>query len=145
MKPVIAELEKAYLKKGKLPAFDPGDTIRVYSKVVEGDKERSQAFEGIVIKKSGGGMRETFTVRKVSFAVGVERTFFLHSPIVQRIQLVRKGKVRRAKLYYLRDLSGKKARIEEKMSEEAKSTTDATPTPAPVSTASEKPAEKATT
>jgi large subunit ribosomal protein L19 len=145
MKPIIAELEKAYLKKGKIPVFDPGDTIRVYSKVVEGDKERSQAFEGVVIKKRGGGMRETFTVRKISFAIGVERTFFLHSPIVQRIQVVRKGKVRRAKLYYLRDLSGKKARIEEKMIEEAKPTSDATPTPAPVSATSENPAEKATT
>ena len=99
MKPIIAQLEKAYLKKGKLTEFDPGDTIRVYSKVVEGEKERLQAFEGIVIGKRGAGMRETFTVRKVSFGVGIERIFFIHSPNVQRIQLVRKGKVRRAKLY----------------------------------------------
>ncbi|MDI6782545.1 MAG: 50S ribosomal protein L19 [bacterium] len=133
MKPLIAQLEKEYLKKGKIPEFDPGDTIRVYSKVVEGDKVRSQAFEGIVISKRGAGMRETFTVRKISFGIGVERIFFLHSPVVQRIQLVRKGKVRRAKLYYLRQLSGKKARIEEKIIEEAKVSPDVvTPTPAAV-------------
>ena len=137
MKPIIAQLEKAYLKKGKLTEFDPGDTIRVYSKVVEGEKERSQAFEGIVIGKRGAGMRETFTVRKVSFGVGIERIFFMHSPNVQRIQLVRKGKVRRAKLYYLRDLSGKKARIEERISEEAKPTTDGATTPAAVPPANE--------
>ena len=145
MKPLIAQLEKEYLKKGKIPEFDPGDTIRVDSKVVEGDKERSQAFEGIVISKRGAGMRETFTVRKVSFGVGVERTFFLHSPIVQRIRLVRKGKVRRAKLYYLRQLSGKKARIEEKISEEAKPSSNVVaPTPAAVSAPSTTE-EKATT
>ncbi|MCX7919315.1 MAG: 50S ribosomal protein L19 [bacterium] len=137
MKPVIAQIEKTYLKKGKLPEFSPGDTIRVYSKVIEGDKERSQAFEGIVIAKRGSGLRETFTVRKVSFGVGIERTFFLHSPNVQRIRLVRKGKVRRAKLYYLRDLSGKKARITEKISQEVKPTSDVTATPPAVSPPSE--------
>lgn len=144
MKPIIAQLEKAYLKKGKLPEFDPGDTIRVYSKVVEGDKERSQAFEGIVISKRGAGMRETFTVRKISFGVGIERTFFLHSPNVQRIRLVRKGKVRRAKLYYLRDLSGKKARIEERITEEVKPTADATATPPAVQQPSETKEQPAT-
>ncbi len=97
-----------------LPDFRPGDTVRVHVKVVEGGRERTQSFEGVVIKRRHGGLSETFTVRRVSYGVGVERTFPLHSPNIQRIEVVRKGNVRRAKLYYLRDLTGKAARIKEK-------------------------------
>lgn len=96
-----------------LPAFDPGDTIKVMVRVREGDKERLQAFEGLCIAKRGGGISESFTVRKVSAGVGVERIFPLHAPTVASIELVRKGRVRRAKLYYLRAVSGKAARIRE--------------------------------
>lgn len=97
-----------------LPAFRPGDTVRVQVRVREGDKERLQAFEGVVIRRKGGGVNETFTVRKVSNGVGVERIFPLHSPVVSTIDVVREGRVRRAKLYYLRNLSGKAARIRER-------------------------------
>jgi large subunit ribosomal protein L19 len=97
-----------------LPAFDAGDTVKVMVRVREGDKERLQAFEGIVLAKKGGGINETFTIRKVSAGVGVERIFPLHSPTVGSIEMVRKGKVRRAKLYYLRNVTGKAARIKEK-------------------------------
>jgi large subunit ribosomal protein L19 len=97
-----------------LPDFSPGDTIKVMVRVREGDKERLQAFEGIVLAKKGGGINETFTVRKVSAGVGVERIFPLHSPTVATIEVVRKGLVRRAKLYYLRNVTGKAARIREK-------------------------------
>jgi large subunit ribosomal protein L19 len=97
-----------------LPAFNPGDTIRVNVRVREGDKERLQAFEGVCIAKKGGGVSETFTVRKISSGVGVERIFPIHSPSVESIKQVRQGRVRRAKLYYLRALRGKKARIREK-------------------------------
>ena len=97
-----------------LPPFEAGDTIKVMVRVREGDKERLQAFEGIVLAKKGGGINETFTVRKVSAGVGVERIFPLHSPTVGSIEMVRRGKVRRAKLYYLRNVSGKAARIKEK-------------------------------
>ena len=97
-----------------LPQIAPGDTVRVNVRVREGEKERLQAFEGIVIRRRGGGLNETFTVRKVSNGVGVERIFPLHSPVVSDIQLVREGRVRRAKLYYLRNLSGKAARIRER-------------------------------
>jgi large subunit ribosomal protein L19 len=97
-----------------LPAIEAGDTVKVMVRVREGDKERLQAFEGIVLAKKGGGINETFTVRKVSAGVGVERIFPLHSPTVGSIEVVRKGKVRRAKLYYLRNVSGKAARIKEK-------------------------------
>jgi large subunit ribosomal protein L19 len=97
-----------------LPAFSPGDTIRVMVRVREGDKERLQAFEGVCVARKGGGVEETFTVRKVSASVGVERIFPLHSPSIASIELVRRGRVRRAKLYYLRKLSGKSARIREK-------------------------------
>jgi large subunit ribosomal protein L19 len=97
-----------------IPAFRAGDTVKVHVKVVEGTRSRIQVFQGIVIRRSGGGIRETFTVRKVSFGVGVERTFPVHTPIVDRIEVVTRGDVRRAKLYYLRSLRGKAAKIEEK-------------------------------
>lgn len=97
-----------------IPAFEPGDTIRVMVRVKEGDKERLQAFEGVVIAKRGGGISENFTVRKVSSGVGVERIFPLHSPSIATLEVVRRGRVRRAKLYYLRKLSGKAARIRER-------------------------------
>lgn len=97
-----------------IPEFWPGDTVRVNVRVVEGTRSRVQAFEGAVIARKGGGLRETFTVRKVSFGVGVERTFPVHSPVIESIEVLRRGKVRRAKLYYLRDRVGKKARIKEK-------------------------------
>jgi large subunit ribosomal protein L19 len=97
-----------------IPAFRPGDTVNVHVKVVEGTRTRVQVFQGVVIRRHGGGVRETFTVRKVSFGVGVERTFPVHSPVVDHLEVVRRGDVRRAKLYYLRDLRGKKAKIKEK-------------------------------
>lgn len=97
-----------------LPAFEPGDTLRVMVRVREGDKERVQAFEGVCIGRRGGGINETFTVRKISAGVGVERIFPVHSPSVAAVELVRKGRVRRAKLYFLRRLAGKSARIREK-------------------------------
>ena len=100
--------------KTDLPDFRPGDTVKVHVKVVVGNRSRIQVFQGVVIRRHGGGIRETFTVRKVSFGVGVERTFPLHTPIVEKIELVTRGDVRRAKLYYLRDLTGKKAKIKEK-------------------------------
>ena len=107
-------IEKEYMKQ-EVPQFEVGDTVKVYVKVVEGTRERLQAFEGIVIAKKNGGVRESFTVRRVSFGIGIERTFQLHSPRVDKIELVRHGKVRRAKLYYLRDLSGKAAKIKEQI------------------------------
>ena len=97
-----------------VPAFSPGDTLKVHVRVVEGNRERTQLFQGVVIRRQGGGLKETFTVRKVSFGVGVERTFPVHSPIIQKIEVDREGDVRRAKLYYLRDLRGKAAKIKEK-------------------------------
>jgi large subunit ribosomal protein L19 len=99
-----------------VPDFAPGDTLKVHVRVVEGNRERTQLFQGVVIRRQGSGLQETFTVRKVSFGVGVERTFPVHSPILQKIELDRQGDVRRAKLYYLRDLRGKKAKIKEKRS-----------------------------
>jgi large subunit ribosomal protein L19 len=101
--------------KKEVPVFSVGDTVKVFVKVVEGSRERLQAFEGIVISKKNGGVRESFTVRRVSFGVGIERSFPLHSPRIDRIEVVRHGKVRRAKLYYLRKLSGKAAKISEKI------------------------------
>ena len=98
------------------PDFAPGDTLKVHVRVVEGNRERTQLVQGVVIRRQGSGLQETFTVRKVSFGVGVERTFPVHSPILQKIELDRQGDVRRAKLYYLRDLRGKKAKIKEKRS-----------------------------
>jgi large subunit ribosomal protein L19 len=100
--------------RSDIPRFEPGDTVRVQVRVREGDKERLQAFEGLCIAKRGGGISETFTVRKVSAGVGVERIFPLHSPTIASVELVRRGRVRRAKLYYLRRLSGRAARIREK-------------------------------
>src|ERR1700753_2904815 len=97
-----------------VPSFRPGDTVKVHVKVVEGNRSRVQVFQGVVIRRHGGGVRETFTVRKVSFGVGVERTFPVHSPIIDHLEVVTRGDVRRAKLYSLRDLRGKKAKIKEK-------------------------------
>ena len=97
-----------------IPEFAPGDTLKVHVRVVEGNRERVQVFQGAVIRRQGSGLQETFTVRKVSFGVGVERTFPVHSPIVQKIEVVTRGDVRRAKLYYLRDRVGKAAKIKEK-------------------------------
>jgi len=97
-----------------IPDFGPGDTLKVHVRVVEGNRERIQVFEGVVIARQGSGVRETFTVRKLSFGVGVERTFPVHSPIISEIENVRRGDVRRAKLYYLRDRTGKRAKIKEK-------------------------------
>ncbi|MBE3570627.1 MAG: 50S ribosomal protein L19 [Bacillales bacterium] len=109
---LIDEITKEQLRND-IPAFRPGDTVRVHVKVVEGNRERIQVFEGVVIKRRGGGISETFTVRKISYGVGVERTFPLHTPKIAKIEVVRRGKVRRAKLYYLRNLRGKAARIKE--------------------------------
>lgn len=99
--------------KSDLPVFKPGDTVKVHVRIVEGDRERIQLFEGVVIKRRGGGISETFTVRKISYGVGVERTFPVHTPKIEKIDVVRRGRVRRAKLYYLRNLRGKAARIRE--------------------------------
>ncbi|PKR87037.1 50S ribosomal protein L19 [Heyndrickxia camelliae] len=109
---IIDEITKDQLRSD-IPDFRPGDTVRVHVKVIEGTRERIQLFEGVVIKRRGGGISETFTVRKVSYGVGVERTFPLHTPKIAKLEVVRRGKVRRAKLYYLRNLRGKAARIKE--------------------------------
>lgn len=109
---IIRELEQEQLKSEVTP-FNVGDTIRVYTKVVEGSRERLQMFEGVVIKRQGGGIRETFTVRRIASGVGVERTWPLHSPRIDRIEVVRRGIVRRAKLFYLRDKVGKAAKVKE--------------------------------
>jgi large subunit ribosomal protein L19 len=113
MHTAIAELEQAQIRSD-IPEFRPGDTLRVHVRVVEGSRSRIQVFQGIVIRRQGGGARETFTVRKISYSVGVERTFPVHSPSIDKIELVTKGRVRRAKLYYLRSLRGKAARIRER-------------------------------
>ncbi len=112
--PSIMDIVEAGETRKEIPAFAPGDTVRVHVKVKEGEKERIQIFQGIVIARKGGGSRSMFTVRKMSGGVGVERMFPLFSPIIDRIEVERHGRVRRAKLYYLRDLRGKAARIEEK-------------------------------
>ena len=109
----IQSLEEAG-PKSEFPEFSPGDTVKVHVKVVEGEKERIQVFQGVVISRRRGGPRSTFTVRKISGGVGVERIFPLHSPVVDRIEVIRRGKVRRAKLYYLRERKGKAARITER-------------------------------
>jgi large subunit ribosomal protein L19 len=100
--------------RSDVPDFRPGDTLKVHVRVVEGNRSRIQVFQGAVIRRQGGGIRETFTVRKVSFGVGVERTFPVHTPVIEKIEVVTRGDVRRAKLYYLRELRGKKAKIKEK-------------------------------
>lgn len=109
---VIEELEKEQLRSD-IPDFKPGDTVRLFIKVVEGGKERIQQYEGVVIRRQNSGIRETFTVRRVSYGVGVEKTFPVHSPRLEKIQVMRHGRVRRAKLYYLRNLTGKAARIKD--------------------------------
>ncbi len=110
---IISVLEQEQLRND-IPAFRPGDTVRVQVKVVEGNRERTQAYEGVVIARKNGGLRETFTVRRISYGVGVERTFLVHSPRLAKIEVVRRGIVRRAKLHYLRGLTGKAARIRER-------------------------------
>ena len=112
MSNIITEITKEQLRTD-LPTFRPGDTVRVHVKVVEGTRERIQMYEGVVIKRRGGGISETFTVRKISYGVGVERTFPVHTPKIAKLEVIRRGKVRRAKLYYLRNLRGKAARIKE--------------------------------
>ncbi len=112
MNDIIKSIEAAELK-AEVPAFNVGDTVRVSAKIKEGNRERTQVFEGTVIKRQGGSNRETFTVRKFSNGVGVEKTWPLHSPFVEKIEVVRQGKVRRAKLYYLRDRVGKAAKVKE--------------------------------
>ena len=113
MHTAIAELEQAQIRSD-IPDFRPGDTLRVHVRVVEGSRSRIQVFQGIVIRRQGSGARETFTVRKISYSVGVERTFPVHSPSIDKIELVTRCRVRRAKLYYLRSLRGKAARIKER-------------------------------
>lgn len=119
---IIEQLEKEHVAEldKDVPAFAPGDTLRVSVKVREGQRERLQAFEGVCIARSGGGLNESFTVRKISFGEGVERVFPIYSPLVDSIKVVRRGKVRRAKLYYLRERRGKSARIAEKVDRRAK-------------------------
>lgn len=112
MSDIIKEIEASQLK-AEVPQFSVGDTVKVYGKIKEGNRERIQIFEGTVIKRQNGGNRETFTVRKSSNGVGVEKTWPLHSPNVEKVEVVRQGKVRRAKLYYLRDRVGKKAKVKE--------------------------------
>jgi len=109
---IIEMLEKEQMR-GDIPGFKPGDTVKVYVKIVEGQKERIQVFEGVVTRRKRGNSRSTFTVRKMSYGVGVERTFPLHSPVIDRIDVVSRGKVRRSKLYYLRGRRGKEAKIKE--------------------------------
>ena len=116
----LDQVESVYLRQG-VPEFKPGDTVRVHVRVVEGDKQRIQIFQGVVIARRGGGTRETFTVRKISGSVGVERIFPMSSPNVDKIEVVRRGRVRRAKLYYLRNLRGKAARIEERREDQGRS------------------------
>jgi large subunit ribosomal protein L19 len=113
MSSVIDDIERSQLRKG-LPSFDPGDRVRVHFQVVEGTRRRTQVFEGIVLRRQGSGARETFTVRKQSFGVGVERTFPLHSPKIEKLEIAARGAVRRAKLYYLRGRIGKAARVAER-------------------------------
>src|SRR5947209_3850457 len=120
-----------------LPDFRPGDTVEVHARVVEAGRERIQVFQGVVIRRQGGGLRETFTVRKISFGVGVERTFPVHSPSISKLEIVQRGRVRRAKLYYLRELRGKKARIRERREAPGKAVLE----PEPVAEETEEPAE----
>jgi large subunit ribosomal protein L19 len=110
---ILDNVDAASLRSD-IPVFRPGDELKVHVRVVEGNKSRVQVFQGVVIRRAGGGVRETFTVRKISYGVGVERTFPVHSPVLDKIEVVRRGDVRRAKLYYLRDLRGKAAKIKER-------------------------------
>ena len=114
MNEIIRQIEAEQLKK-EVPSFKVGDTVRVYNKIVEGTRERTQVFEGTVIKRQNGSVRETFTVRRISYGVGVEKTWPLHSPRVEKIEVVRRGVVRRAKLFYLRDRIGKAAKVKEEI------------------------------
>ena len=114
MNPIIDELEKPYMEK-EVPDVNPGDTVKVFVRIIEGNKERTQAFEGTVIKKHGAGINKTITVRKIFQGVGVERVFLIHSTRIEKINIIRRGDVKRAKLYYLRDRSGKATRIKEKI------------------------------
>ena len=114
MNPIISELEKEYTQK-EMPETNPGDTVKVFVRIIEGNKERTQAFEGTVIKKHGSGINKTITVRKIFQGVGVERVFAIYSPRIEKIQVLRKGDVRRSKSYYLRERSGKATRIREKL------------------------------
>ncbi len=109
---LIKEVEREHLKED-IPAFGPGDTVRVHVRVVEGARERTQVFEGVVLRRQGRGLRETFTVRRVTYGIGVERVFPVHSPSISRIEVVKRGRVRRARLYYLRKRTGRAARIRE--------------------------------
>jgi large subunit ribosomal protein L19 len=113
MDTAIADIEQAQARTD-IPGFRPGDTLKVHVRVKEGNRSRIQVFQGVVIRRQGGGVRETFTVRKISYGVGVERTFPVHSPSIDHIEVITHGRVRRAKLYYLRDLRGKAARIKER-------------------------------
>ena len=119
MHKLIKELEQEQMKES-VPSFNIGDTVRVHAKIVEGSKERIQVFEGVVLKRQHGGLRETFTVRRLSYGVGVEKTWPLHSPRVDRVEVVRRGVVRRAKLFYLRDRIGKAAKVKEAIYTKAK-------------------------
>ena len=114
MNDIIKKIEAEQLK-AEVPEFNVGDTVKVYAKIKEGNRERIQVFEGTVLKKQGGGVRATFTVRKFSNGIGVEKTWPVHSPIIEKIEVVRRGKVRRAKLYYLRDRVGKAAKVKERV------------------------------
>jgi large subunit ribosomal protein L19 len=116
----LDQVESVYFRQGH-PDFKPGDSVRVHVRVVEGDKQRIQVFQGVVISRRGGGTRESFTVRKISGGIGVERIFPFHSPNVDKIEVVRRGRVRRAKLYYLRNLRGKAARIDERREDQGRS------------------------
>jgi large subunit ribosomal protein L19 len=116
----LDQVESVYFRQGH-PDFKPGDSVRVHVRVVEGDKQRIQVFQGVVISRRGGGTRESFTVRKISGGIGVERIFPFHSPNVDKIEVVRRGRVRRAKLYYLRNLRGKAARIDERRDDQGRS------------------------
>jgi large subunit ribosomal protein L19 len=118
---LVRFVQSKYLRND-LPDFKPGDTVRVYVKVKEGDRERIQPFEGIVIRKRGGGTDATFTVRRESYGIGIERTFPLHAPVIEKIEVVKRGKVRRARLYYLRELRGKSAKVKELKEWEEKKT-----------------------
>ena len=136
---VIDRIEAEQLRQD-IPEFKPGDTVRVHAKVVEGDKERIQVFEGTVIAREGGANRQTFTVRKSSYGVGVERKFPLHSPRIEKIEMIAKGKVRRAKLYYLRELSGRAARVTDRSQQMRPPTAKAAAAPIPAAVPAPVPA-----